>query len=109
MRRFVYNSALLVDHLLAQRVGTFREKAHFEEALLGAEGISATVLRPVMFMETLLMAMGGPVAFVPGRQRRRVGWISAGDVARATVAALEKDLTGRYELAGPDTANLDEA
>ena len=109
MRRFVYNSALLVDHLLAQRVGTFREKAHFEEALLGAEGISATVLRPVMFMETLLMAMGGPVAFVPGRQRRRVGRISAGDVARATVAALEKDLTGRYELAGPDTANLDEA
>ena len=104
MRRFVYNSALLVDHLLAQRVGTFREKAHFEEVLLGAEGISATVLRPVMFMETLLMAMGGPVAFVPGRQRRRVGWISAGDVA-----ALEKDLTGRYELAGPDTANLDEA
>jgi uncharacterized protein YbjT (DUF2867 family) len=109
MRRFVYNSALLVDNPLARRVGTFREKARFEEALLGAEDISATVLRPVMFMETLLMALGEPVAFVPGRQRRRVGWISAGDVARAAVAAFEKNLTGRFELAGPDTATFDEA
>jgi uncharacterized protein YbjT (DUF2867 family) len=109
VRRFVYNSALLVDHPLARRVGTFREKVRFEEALLGAEDISATVLRPVMFMETLLMALGGPVAFVPGRQRRPVGWISAGDVARAAVAAFEKNLTGRFELAGPDTATFDEA
>jgi uncharacterized protein YbjT (DUF2867 family) len=109
VRRFVYNSALLVDHPLAQRVGTFREKARFEEALLGAEDISATVVRPVMYMETLLMALGGPVAFVPGRQRRRVGWIPASDVARAAVAAFEKNVTGRYELAGPDTATFDEA
>jgi uncharacterized protein YbjT (DUF2867 family) len=109
VRRFVYNSALLVDHPLAQRVGTFREKARFEEALLGAEDISATALRPVMFMETLLMALSGPVAFVPGRQRRRVGWIPASDVARAAVAAFEKNVTGRYELAGPDTATFDEA
>jgi uncharacterized protein YbjT (DUF2867 family) len=108
-RRFVYNSALLVDHPLARSVGTFREKARFEEALLGAEDITATVLRPVMFMETLLMALVGPVAFVPGRQRHRVGWISAGDVARAAAAAFEKDVTGRYELAGPDTATFDEA
>ncbi|MCA1848701.1 MAG: SDR family oxidoreductase [Actinobacteria bacterium] len=109
VRRFVYNSALLVDHPLARRVGTFREKARFEEALLGAEDISATALRPVMFMETLLMALSGPVAFVPGRQRRRVGWIPASDVARAAVAAFEKNVTGRYELAGPDTATFDEA
>ena len=114
VRRFVYNSALLVDHPLAQRVGTFREKARFEEALLGANGISAngisaTVLRPVMFMETLLLALSGPVAFVPGRQRRQVDWISASDVARAAVAAFSKDITGRYELAGQDTATFDEA
>ena len=107
--RFVYNSALLVDHPLARRVGTLREKARFEEALLGADGISATVLRPVMFMETLLLALRGPVAFVPGRQRRPAGWISASDVARAAGAAFEKDITGRYELAGPDTATFDEA
>jgi uncharacterized protein YbjT (DUF2867 family) len=107
--RFVYNSALLVDHPLARRVGTFREKARFEEALLGAEDISATALRPVMFMETLLLALGGPVAFVPGRQRRRVGWIPASDVAKAAVAAFEKNVTGRYELAGRDTATFDEA
>ncbi len=107
--RFVYNSALLVDHPLAQRVGTFREKARFEEALLGANDISATVLRPVMYMETLLLALRGSVAFVPGPQRRLVGWISASDVARAAVRAFEKDIYGRYELAGPDTATFDEA
>ena len=107
--RFVYNSALLVDHPLAQRVGTFREKARFEEALLGSNGPSATVLRPVMFMETLLLALSGPVAFVLGRQRHRVRWIPASDVARAAVAAFEKDISGRYELAGPDSATFDEA
>jgi uncharacterized protein YbjT (DUF2867 family) len=109
VRRFVYNSALLVDHPLAQRVGTFREKARFEEALLGADGVSATVLRPVMFMETLLLALRGPAAFVPGRQRRPAGWISASDVARAAVAAFGKDITGRHELATPETATFDEA
>ncbi len=107
VRRFVYNSALLVDHPLAQRVGTFREKARFEEELV--DDISATVLRPVMFMETLLMALRGPVAFVPGRQRRPVRWISASDVARAAAVAFEKDITGRHELVGPDTATFDEA
>jgi uncharacterized protein YbjT (DUF2867 family) len=109
VRRFVYNSALLVDHPLAQRVGTLREKARFEEVLLGAEEISATVLRPAMFMETLLMALSGPVAFVPGRQRRGVGWISANDVARAAIAAFERDITGRYELASPEISTFDEA
>jgi uncharacterized protein YbjT (DUF2867 family) len=45
--RFVYSSALLVDHPLARKVGTLREKARFEEVLLGADGVSSTVLRPV--------------------------------------------------------------
>ena len=109
VRRFVYNSALLVDHPLAQGVGTFREKARFEETLLGADGISATVLRPSMFMETLLMALQGPVAFVAGRQRRPVSWIPADTAALAAVRAFERDITGRHELAGPDTATFDEA
>jgi uncharacterized protein YbjT (DUF2867 family) len=59
--RFVYSSALLADHPLAQRVGTLREKARFEEVLFGADDVSATVLRPVMFMETLLLALRGPL------------------------------------------------
>jgi uncharacterized protein YbjT (DUF2867 family) len=108
-RRFVYSSALLVDHPLARKVGTLREKARFEEVLLGAGDISATVLRPAMFMETLLMALSGPVALVPGRQRRQVRWISAGDAALAAVRAFERDITGRHEIAGPDTATFDEA
>jgi len=108
-RRFVYSSALLADHPLARRVGTFREKARFEEVLLGAGDVSATVLRPAMFMETLLMALGGPLAFVPGRQRLPVRWISADDAARAAARAFERDITGRHELAGPETATFDEA
>jgi uncharacterized protein YbjT (DUF2867 family) len=108
-KRFVYSSALLVDHPLAQRVGTLREKARFEEVLFGAGDVSATVLRPAMFMETLLMALKGPVAFVMGRQRRAVGWISASDAALAAVRAFERNITGRHEIAGPDTATFDEA
>jgi uncharacterized protein YbjT (DUF2867 family) len=107
--RFVYSSALLADHPLARRVGTFREKARFEEILLGVGDVSSTILRPVMFMETLLLALRGPAAFVPGGQRRPAVWISANDVARAAARAFERDVTGRHELAGPDTATFDEA
>ena len=107
--RFVYSSALFADHPLARDVGTFREKARFEEVLLAEAGVSSTILRPVMFMETLLMASSGPVAFVPGRQRRIISWIRADDVARAAVRAFERDVTGRHELAGTDFATFDEA
>jgi uncharacterized protein YbjT (DUF2867 family) len=109
IERFVYSSALLADHPLARAVGTLREKARFEEVLFGAGGVSATALRPSMFMETLLMALKGPAAFVMGRQQHLVSWISAGDVALAAVRAFERDITGRYELAGPDAATFDEA
>lgn len=109
VRRFVYNSALLADHPLSRTVGTFREKARFEKVLLDADGVSATILRPVMFMETLLMALRGPVAFVAGPQRRPAAWIPASDVALAACRAFERDITGRHELAGPDTATFDEA
>lgn len=108
-KRFVYSSALHADHPLSQRVGTFREKARFEEVLFGADDVSATVLRPSMFMETLLLALKGPIAFVMGRQRRPVSWISADDAALAAVRAFERDITGRHEIAGPDTATFDEA
>ncbi len=107
--RFVYTSALLVDHRLAQRAGVFREKWRFEEVLLRSGSVSATVLRPAMFMETLLMGLRGPVAFVPGRQRRPASWISASDVALAAVRAFEKTITGRHELAGPDLETFDGA
>lgn len=107
--RFVYSSALLVDHPLAREVGTFREKARLEEVLLAEGDVTSTVLRPVMFMETLLMASSGPLAFVAGRQRRIVSWISADDAARAAARAFERDVTGRHELAGRDAVTFDEA
>ncbi|MCA1728490.1 MAG: SDR family oxidoreductase [Actinobacteria bacterium] len=109
VRRFVYSSALLADHPLAQEVGAFREKARFERELLAVEDVSSTILRPAMFMETLGMMLRGPVAFVPGRQRRPVSWISARDIARAAVRAIQANILGRHELAGPDTITFDDA
>ena len=107
--RFVYSSALMADHPLAQRVGAFREKARFEQELLAAEDVSSTILRPAIFMETLDMMLRGQMAFVPGRQRRPVSWIAARDIARAAVRAFQADILGRHELAGPDTTTFDGA
>jgi uncharacterized protein YbjT (DUF2867 family) len=107
--RFVYSSALMADHPLAQKVGAFREKARFEQELLSAEDVSSTILRPAIFMETLDMMLRGPVAFVPGRQRRPVSWIAARDIARAAARAFQADIVGRHEIAGPDTTTFDGA
>jgi uncharacterized protein YbjT (DUF2867 family) len=103
---FVYSSVHLADHPLAQKVGAFREKARFEKELLAAEDVSSTILRPAIFMETLDMMIQGPVAFVPGRQRRPVSLIAARDIARAAVRSFQADIIGRYELAGPDTVTF---
>ena len=109
VRRFVYSSVLMADHPLAQTVGAFREKARFERELLAAEGVSSTILRPAIFMETLDMMLSGPVAFVPGRQRRPVSLIAARDIARAAVRAFQADILGRHEIAGPEVVTFDEA
>ncbi len=103
---FVYSSVHLADHPLAQKVGAFREKARFEKELLAAEDVSSTILRPAIFMETLDMMIQGPVAFVPGRQRRPVSFIAARDIARAAVRSFQADILGRYELAGPETVTF---
>jgi nucleoside-diphosphate-sugar epimerase len=109
IERFIYSSVHLADHPLAQNIGAFREKARFEEELLAAEDVSSTVLRPAMFMETLDMMVQGPAAFVPGRQRRPVSWIATSDIARAAVSAIQRDILGRHELAGPETTSFDVA
>jgi uncharacterized protein YbjT (DUF2867 family) len=106
---FVYSSVHLADHPLAQKVGAFREKARFEKELLDAENVSSTILRPAIFMETLDIMTQGPVAFVPGRQRRPVSFIAARDIARAAVRSFQADILGRYELAGPETVTFDGA
>ncbi len=107
--RFVYSSVLMADHPLAQKVGAFREKARFEWELLAAEDVSSTILRPAIFMETLDMMLGGPVAFIPGRQRRPISLIAARDIARAAVRAFQEDVLGRHEIAGPEVVTFDDA
>ncbi len=109
VRRFVYSSALMADHPLAQRVEAFREKARFERDLLATEDVFSTILRPAIFMETLDMMLRGPVAFVPGRQRRPVSFVAARDIARAAVRAFQADILGRHEIAGPETVTFDGA
>ncbi len=105
----MYSSVLMADHPLAQDIGAFREKARFERELLAAEDISPTILRPAIFMETLHMMLQGPVAFIPGRQRRPLSWIAARDIARAAVRSFEEDILGRHELTGPETVTFDGA
>ncbi len=107
--RFVYSSALMADHPLAQKVGAFREKARFEKELLAAEDVSSTILRPAIFMETLDMMLRGLVAFVPGRQRRPISLIAARDIARAAVRAFQEDVLGHHEIAGPEVVTFDDA
>lgn len=107
--RFVHNSALKVDHPLAESAGAFRSKRDFERALMEYGDVRATVLRPAMFMETLLIALRSNTAFLMGRQPEPVSWIAASDVARAAVASFDRDITGTHELAGPDTATFDSA
>jgi uncharacterized protein YbjT (DUF2867 family) len=109
VEHFVYSSAHMADHPQAQKVGPFREKASFERELMSTVDISTTVLRPAMFMETLYMMLQGPMAFVPGRQRHPISFISARDIARTAVRTLRWKVSGRYELAGPDTVTFDEA
>src|ERR687893_39351 len=109
VEHFVYSSVHLADHPLARSVGAFREKARFEKELLAAEDVSSTILRPAIFMETLDMMIQGPVAFVPGSQRRPVSLIAARDIARAAVRSFQADLLGRYELAGPETVTFHDA
>ena len=109
VRHFVYSSALMADHPLAQRVEAFREKARFERDLLAAEDVSSTILRPAIFMETLDMMLRGQMAFVPGRQRRPVSFVAARDIARAAVRAFQADILGRHEIAGPETVTFDGA
>ena len=106
---FVYSSALMADHPLAQDVGAFREKARFEKELLAAEDVYSTILRPAIFMQTLDLMLRGSVAYIPGRQRRPVSWIAAGDIARAAVRAIQRDIVGRHELAGPEIVSFDGA
>ena len=76
---------------------------------MAAEDVSSTILRPAIFMETLDMMIQGSVAFVPGRQRRPVSLIAARDIACAAVRAIQRDILGRYELAGPETVTFDGA
>lgn len=107
--RFVYSSVLMADHPLARNVGAFREKARFEGELLAAEDVSSTILRPAIFMETLDLMLRGSVAYIPGRQRGPVSWIAAGDIARAAVRAVQGDIVGRHEIAGPEVVSFDGA
>jgi uncharacterized protein YbjT (DUF2867 family) len=99
----------------AEPIRFFRHKRAVE-AWLGASGLSATILQPTAFMNTVFDpangwdVAGGTVNLV-GDGRTATPYIAVDDVARAAVAVVEEpSLQGReWPLAGPESLSPREA
>ncbi len=112
VRRFAFFSAL--DAASAQRTRFFRAKWLAERAVASSP-LQTTVFAPSIVYDrsdpwiTLLRRFSFlPVLPVSGAGKARFQPIWAEDVARCTLAALERDARPRYELAGPQTLSYDE-
>ncbi len=117
VERFVFFSVLGAS--THHRARFFRAKALAEQAVAKAD-LHSTVFAPSIVYApgdpwlTLLERMALlPVMPIPGRGRARYQPIWAEDVADCAIAALhapgaERDVTERFELAGPQTLSHDE-
>jgi NADH dehydrogenase len=112
VKRFVFFSAL--DAYSAQRTRFFRAKWLAEQAV-DSSPLATTVFAPSIVYDhsdpwiTLLRRFSFlPVLPVSGRGRAAFQPIWAEDVARCVVAALGREATPRYELAGPETLSYDQ-
>ncbi len=117
VERFVFFSVL--GACTHHRARFFRAKALAEQAVAKAD-LHSTVFAPSIVYApgdpwlTLLERMALlPVMPIPGRGRARYQPIWAEDVADCAIAALhapgaERDVTERFELAGPQTLSHDE-
>jgi NADH dehydrogenase len=112
VRRFLFFSAL--DAAAAQRTRFFRAKWLAERAIASSP-LETTVLAPSIVYDrsdpwvTLLRRFSFlPVMPVSGSGQARFQPIWAEDAARCTIAALDREGGGHYELAGPDTLSYDE-
>jgi NADH dehydrogenase len=112
VQRFVFFSAL--DAYSAQRTRFFRAKWLAEQAVTSSP-LATTVFAPSIVYDhsdpwiTLLRRFSFlPVLPVSGRGRAAFQPIWAEDVARCVVAALGREASPRYELAGPETLSYDQ-
>jgi NADH dehydrogenase len=111
VRRFIFFSAIGAS--LHQRTRFFRSKALAAKAVEGAS-IETCVIAPSIVYERNdpWMTMMRRLALLPlmpisGSGRAAFEPVWAGDVARATLAAIEAP-PGRYELAGPERLTYNE-
>jgi NADH dehydrogenase len=112
VERFVFFSALNAHR--SQRTRFFRAKALAEEAVRRSP-LDGTVFAPSIVYDhsdpwiTLLRRFSFlPVMPVAGSGQARYQPIWAADAARCVAAALARDGSDRYELAGPETLSYDQ-
>ncbi len=112
VRRFVFFSAM--DAASAQRTRFFRAKWLAEQAVASSP-LKTTVIAPSVVYDhsdpwvTLLRRFTFlPVLPVSGTGKALFQPIWAADVARCTIAALDREDRDRYELAGPETLSYDD-
>lgn len=112
VRRFVFFSA--IDAASAQRTRFFRAKWLAEQAVASSP-LQTTIIAPSVVYDhsdpwvTLLRRFSFlPVLPISGTGKAVFQPIWAADVARCTLAALDRDDRARYELAGPETLSYDD-
>lgn len=114
VKHFIYTSAAGSDPHSPNPL--FSAKGH-SEAALRASGMTYTLLKPGMFMETWLasvigapLAAGQPVTLV-GQGKTKIAFVSAADVAAYAVAAVDHPAARNAEIwiAGPAPASFTEA
>ncbi|MDP9864453.1 MULTISPECIES: SDR family oxidoreductase [Streptosporangium] len=109
LRRLVFNTGNRLPEAVTE-VAAFETRRAAAAALLGS-GVPTVVLRPPIYLDNLCAPWAaGPlvrdgVLRYPLPARSPVAWLSHGDLAAATVAALTRDgLAGTVlDLGGPDT------
>lgn len=112
VKRFVFLSSLGASGHSRSRL--LRSKALAETAVAGAP-FETTILAPSLVVApgdrwlTVLDRLSWlPAMLVPGRGHARFQPIAARDVADCALAALDVPVSGRLELAGPQTLTHDE-
>ncbi len=113
VRRFVLLSALWADRSLAPYL--MGAKRHAEHALQ-ASSMSSAILRPSTFTTGASSLVGavGPsterwgLAFVPAPDSRPISFITLEDVAACVVEAAVSEVSGAFELGGPEAITLGE-
>ena len=112
VERFVFFSAIGASPF--QRTRFFRAKA-LAEAAVAASALETTVFAPSIIYDrddpwvtTMRRLALLPVLPISGSGKAAYQPIWAADVARCVVSALDRERSGRFELAGPETLTYEQ-